>query len=225
LGTRDKVQFDFHFLDSIDTEQKAYIIGFLQCDGSFSCRTPDKQSYYRYKLAIQEKDKEILHRIQQYTNHTGKISVQKPKLAHRQDIHELSFNGRSFVKHLHTTFGGYSKEDRLLLPSMEKSLMKHYIRGVFDADGSFGDYGGVMLRFEGKKDFLTKIAPYVGFDTEMKKGNGKTTYTMRLQGEKAFDTMGWLYSDLSSKSLYLERKYTNAQSVFIGRGRHLKGVA
>lgn len=225
MGTRDNVQFDSHFLDSIDTEQKAYIIGFLQCDGSFSCKTKDKESYYRYKLAIQEKDKEILYKMQQYTNHTGKISIQKPKLVNRQNIHELSFNGRTFAEQLRKTFGGYVKDERSLIPKMEDYLMRHYLRGVFDADGSFGDYSGVMLRFEGKQEFLLKIAPYLQHDAPIKKGNGVTTYTMRLHGEKALDVAGWLYSDLSKESLYLERKFNTIKEVLIGRGRQFKGVA
>jgi intein-encoded DNA endonuclease-like protein len=151
-----KGQFNVHFLDEIDTEQKAYILGFLQCDGSFSCRTKDGKSYYRYKLAIQEADKEILFKIKEYTENKGKIVVQKANRTDRQSLYELSFNSRYFVDRLRSLFGGYLKSERLLIPDIPDHLIHHYLRGVFDADGTFGDYNGLLLRFDGKRQFLEK---------------------------------------------------------------------
>jgi hypothetical protein len=221
----NKGQFDLSFLDIIDTEQKAYILGFLQCDGSFSCKTSDGKGYYRYKLAIQEKDKDVLERIKQYAHITGKTSIQKPKLSHRQDIYEISFNSRVFADKLASRFGGFKKEDRLNVPELSGELVRHYIRGVFDADGSFGDYAGVMLRFEGKLPFLQGIAELVGFNGEIRPGNGATTYTLRLNGPNALRVGDWMYGGLTEDSFFLPRKLEVISNVFEQRGIPFKGAA
>lgn len=52
-----KYQLDEHYFDSIDTPNKAYILGFLHSDGS---NFPDKSTI---SLSLQEEDIDILERI------------------------------------------------------------------------------------------------------------------------------------------------------------------
>lgn len=217
-------QFNVNYFDNIDTEQKAYILGFLQSDGSFSCKGRIS-GYYRYKLAIQEGDIEILHKMQACLGHTGKLTTQIIKKECRQNITELSLNGRLFAESLHDIFGGYLKDDRINFPILEPHLLRHYIRGVVDADGSFGDYQGVMMRISGKKPFLESIRDVTGFEFKLDKGNGETTYTLRANGSEGINFIEWLYTDLSHESLYLNRKHARASSVLSNRGVNLKEAA
>jgi len=217
-------QFNVNYFETIDDEQKAYILGFLQSDGSFSCKGRIS-GYYRYKLAIQEGDIEILHKMQACLGHTGKVSTQIARKEGRQNIAELSLNGRLFAESLHDIFGGYLKEERTNFPILESHLLRHYIRGVVDADGSFGDYQGVMIRISGKKPFLESIKEITGFEFYLSKGHGATTHTLRANGSEGINVIEWLYTGLSRESLYLNRKLALATSVLSNRGVNLKEAA
>lgn len=200
-------QFDKTFFDEIKTPQQAYVIGLLQCDGAFSCKTKDKENYYRYKISLQEGNIDIIKKIMKVTNHTGKLTTQKRRLENQQNLLELSFNGIETTKKLKKHFGGFVKTDRTLIPEMKNELMRHYLRGVYDADGSLGDYSGVMLRLDGKYDFLQKIKEIVRSEKSISKGNGRTTYNLRLTGKEAIKVADFMYGGLSYNDLYIERKY------------------
>lgn len=217
-------QFNVDYFKEIDSEQKAYILGFLQSDGSFSCKGRIN-GYYRYKIAIQSADIHILNSMQAEMEHRGKLIIQKRKLAHHQDLAELSLNGIEFTEQLRLIFGGYLKDDRLNFPLLPPELVRHYIRGVTDADGSFGDYEGVLLRIDGKKMFLESVKNITGFRTSLNKGNGGSTYTLRATGDEAINFIEWMYGDLSRESLYLSRKYATAKKLCEGKGVQLQEVA
>src|SRR5690625_620763 len=214
-------QFNVNYFDKIDTEQKAYILGFLQSDGTFSVKGRVK-GYYRYKLAIQENDEHIIEYIKKEMNHTGKTITQKRKLKHHQNIKEISLNGIKFTEQLKQIFGGYLKEDRINFPVLPPELVRHYLRGVVDADGSIGDYQGVMLRIEGKKHFLQSIKGITGYNVYINKGNGNSTYTLRANSEEAINFIEWLYGYLDEDSLYLHRKFDIAQEILRNNGVHLR---
>lgn len=211
-------QFDDSFFDKIDSEQKAYALGLLQSDGSFSCKGRLK-GYYRYKLSVQAADRDIIDKLRKHMNHTGKISVQTNRKDNRQDLIELSLNGIGFTEKLRGIFGGYLKEDRTNFPVLDRGLLRHYVRGVFDADGSAGIYGrtGTLVRIDGKKAQLESIQGATGFVSYIRKGNGTTTYTLKIYSSEAERFLEWIYSDLDADSLYIDRKYRKALDILSER--------
>jgi hypothetical protein len=52
----------------------------------------------------------------------------------------------------------------------------------------------------------------------IRKGNGNDTYTLVIGGSGSIKVMSWLYKDLSSNSLFLERKYLRYIDVLKSRG-------
>lgn len=217
-------QFNLDFLDKIDTPQKAYALGILQADGSFSCRTKDRSNYYRYKLSIQERDINVLYKLMRISEHNGKLTISKPRKEHWQNLCELSFNGIEFTKKLKDTFGGFTKNERSNIPDIDSELFRHYLRGLFDADGSFGDYQGVMLRLDGKQELLNKVTKRLDIMATVGKGNGANTFTLRFSGSRALKLADYMYGGLNADDVFIDRKYERFVDVMNSRSVPIKEV-
>ena len=140
INNQNRTKFNECIFDIIDTEEKAYWLGFILADGSISsCKT---QKRYQFELSLSEQDKA----------HLDKFNV---FMQHEKDNVKLSYtwvNGKKFSrcrwiinnKHLWSRLNelGCIPNKTLLLtfPYVPKSLVKHLIRGYFDGDGSLGIY-------------------------------------------------------------------------------------
>lgn len=113
------------YFDSIDTPEKAYILGFLFSDGYIS-RTPYGISI---GLALQSSDKYILEYIKQEWGIKNKISEYKNSV-------KLQTTDRYLYSRL-LELGIY--EDKFhkdfVIPNIKESLINSFILGYFDGDG------------------------------------------------------------------------------------------
>jgi hypothetical protein len=121
-----KLTYVEDFFTSINTKEKAYILGFLLGDG---CLTNDN-----LELSIALQDEEILDYIVsniggQYHTYTETNVKQKrfPRV-------RLSTSNKKILNDLHRLFGGFKKEDRHI-PIIRKELDKYLLLGFFDAEG------------------------------------------------------------------------------------------
>lgn len=128
-------QINENFFKTIDTEEKAYILGFLYADG---CNYVSK-SGQKEIIAVQlEQDKDILEQIKTATESTYPLYTEiqkennKIKYIFRVTSSELSDDlyklGVVYKKSLVLTF-----PDLSIFKS--ETLVRHFIRGVFDGDG------------------------------------------------------------------------------------------
>jgi DNA-binding XRE family transcriptional regulator len=123
---------DHSFFDVIDTEEKAYWLGFMAADGNVATGRPI------IKLALTRKDRDHVlrfaaalkstHALTDYTTTTGhggtKFSVASPQLTAGLAKHSI-FSNRTFT---------------LEWPDhLDPEYLKHYLRGYFDGDGSWDD--------------------------------------------------------------------------------------
>ena len=95
----------------------------------------------------------------------------------------------------------------------DKSLIRHFIRGYFDGDGTLGKYQHsksnstreASLMFVGTESFLIDLQKYIGKGYLMQKTNcGPLTYRLSYSTSKAEKVAEYMYKD---SSIYLERKY------------------
>lgn len=122
-----KHKYNRYYFKDIDTEIKAYILGFIAADGSLCSSTT-------YKVTISQhiKDAEILEKINYKICKTNLIVKDK------ENLNKLVFNSKQMVidicKHLQINPG---KKDRLVkFPNLKNNKLKWaFIRGVFDGDG------------------------------------------------------------------------------------------
>ena len=114
-----------NYFDKIDTEHKAYWLGFLFADG---CIFNNQLS-----IEIHEKDKELLEKFKEDLNLNSKISIR-----HRKNTVICCI--RMSSKHLCDTLSNYGivqnkTKNTRHLPDVPTNLIPHFLRGLIDGDG------------------------------------------------------------------------------------------
>jgi len=151
----------------INNEQKAYFLGFMYADGCISAIKRKSSTYIKYQVQISLTDEQIIKEFQEnfpffnlqifdFSKYKSTWSKQFAlRKANKQLFDDLLNQGM-----LERKSGENSKN--LKLPNLDKSLWKHFIRGLFDGDGSISVYlkRPTQRRVEicsSSKDFLLEI--------------------------------------------------------------------
>ena len=205
-GPRTKIALNDSFFESIDTEERAYWLGFVAADGNVY-RHQNGGYHFGIKLAARD---------------SGHLELFKRSVgsSHRIIIGE-SFSkvtGRSYpyctIRIVRRKFVGDLME-HLPMPELPDALESHFIRGCFDGDGSWtirrnqlafslrasSDDGDMIYRIQ---DVLMRCCSLsetvIGFNT----GAYRLGYEGNSQCRRIFE---FLYS---GASLRMERKYAKA---------------
>lgn len=109
------------FFEIIDNEIKAYWLGFLMGDGY--------QNGSEVILHLSEKDIEHLHHFKNHINSNHPIKHDKNKTI------TLRIGSKKICKSLTKLGCIQAKTFCAIFPFMQKQLQRHFIRGLFDADG------------------------------------------------------------------------------------------
>lgn len=192
------------FFDIIDTEEKAYFLGFLYADG---CNHIAKGCV---SLSLQEKDKEILEKLSKllqpskplhkYKNNTG--------FETKQSQYKLVISSRHISEKLVSLGCMGAKTMILKFPTEEqlpKKLHRHFIRGYFDGDGCVESNGASLM---GTLDFckylkdLVKENLKINFYLRLKKKYPTTEICLKCKSARIF--LKWIYND---SNIFLKRKY------------------
>ncbi len=127
--THRKYVVDETFFDTIDTEAKAYWLGFLTADGTIG--------YDHIILALQEKDISHLHKLTTSLGSNHPVITRENKLKGiiycYGQVHIGSKRLATALKHL----GVGERKSFTVRPCehVTEALLHHYWRGVFDGDG------------------------------------------------------------------------------------------
>ena len=210
LTTNIKFKFNDTVFDSIDTEEKAYWLGFIFADGCI--QSNDR----RFSMSLSEKDIEHLQKFKNFINTKNAIHIVKDK---RFDCNLCSIAVRSdhFWNSLNDKGCTARKSLTLKFPDISifnnKSLIKDFIRGYCDGDGTIGIYERsrdklYKLSMVGTLDFLNEVQKYIG----IKGSIYKATY-----GKKVTEAVCLGYNSLKARqvarilyensTIYLQRKY------------------
>ena len=117
-----------NFFSEIDSEIKAYILGFFAADGHIEKR----KVTYCFKVTIHPKDIEILHLINKY------VGNDKYKITNRlnRDLVSLSICSNQIgLDLLKLGYDNRKTYTTLGLPNIHSNLIRHFVRGYFDGDG------------------------------------------------------------------------------------------
>ena len=129
--------FDIHWLDKIDTQEKAYFLGFVYADGSLS----GEFGYYDLMISLNVIDRYLLEKFNELLNsdrpvkdYTRENSYNKKGVQNYCVVH---YANKYFWKHMQELGVIPNKTTTVKLPNfISKELMPHFIRGYFDGDGS-----------------------------------------------------------------------------------------
>jgi len=120
-----------NYFDEINTQDKAYFLGFLYADGY------NNELRNSIALSLKESDKEILEKLNALLQPTKPLQYIKYENQNRESHYRLLINN----KHISETLAKHgviqAKTFKLTFPHwLSDNLKSHFIRGYFDGDGS-----------------------------------------------------------------------------------------
>jgi intein-encoded DNA endonuclease-like protein len=127
--SRKKYQYDENIFETIDTEEKAYWLGFIYADGNVN----DNNKGYLSRLTIGIKDKEHILKFIEF------IGSDETMMTERNGYYFVVVNSKKMCLDLYNKGVVPRKSLIAEFPSeniIPKNLIRHFIRGYFDGDGS-----------------------------------------------------------------------------------------
>lgn len=206
---------DTHYFKDIDTEEKAYWLGFLMADGAIPSVGKGKP-YTRLSIVLKETDKDHLEKFAKaiktdYQVKTKEINDKRGFTTYRA---EINVNCAEMVKDLISHGVIPQKTGKEIIPELSPELIKHFIRGYFDGDGSisktsinnsyhFSISSSSYTIIKQISDYLSNI----GVELKIKdiKGYAVPFYTIETRKTSTVETI--LKEIYNNPSIYLDRKY------------------
>jgi hypothetical protein len=190
---RHKVQFNEAFFKTIQDESQGYWLGFLMSDGCVSRTHGDK-----IVLALANKDRNQLEKWHAAIRSNARI--------HKRGC------GACVSQHLSTrmcndleSLGCVPRKSLVLqFPRLPKHLVRHFIRGYFDGDGSVSvtKRNQLKVTFLGTYKFLRRLSQILQIKNKLRKIG--SIHRFEVHGnKKAGRVLAWMYEDAT---VWLERK-------------------
>ncbi len=202
-----KYSFDNHFFDKIDTEAKAYILGFLYADGYNST---SKRSV---RIRLNEKDVDILEKIKYHLQATQPITYYQAKSKNNTyPSVDLSFHNQYFSKYIEGLGCTNNKSFTITVPKTDilpENLLSHFIRGYFDGDGCIliTPQQQYLITICGNHDFCLSLQNIIFkiIGAKFPMYPHMTIYRLSSQHkQRNFQFLTWLYE---GANIYLNRKH------------------
>lgn len=198
-----KYSFNENYFEKIDTEEKAYWLGFIYADGNVYKNT--------VCLKLGKKDKYHLTKFKNNLNATYKIESKNEGQAYR-----ILLSSKKLCYDLKKHGVVPNKHDKLIFPNISDNLIRHFIRGFFDGDGwicfsknkfylSFSSCSSEIIlsirkiiKNNFKKDGSFFVRKYNQF-------NWKDVFQLSYAAkEDVHKVLNYMYHDVN---IYLDRKY------------------
>lgn len=209
---------DDNYFDIIDTEHKAYWLGFLIADGfivnsghSKNCFGITLKSDDKYILEQFKNDLKTNYTIKDYDSVCKYNGMEIPTKSSRL----LICSKKIYNKLIEYGFSTNKSHDATLpLDVIPQNLLNHFIRGYFDGDGGFskpGDkkYHTYSITFTGTYEVIFSIRAILNKTnvkmSERHPDRDNNNYYLALCGDKQVYNIGkWLYN---GATIYLNRKH------------------
>lgn len=199
--------------DMIDTEEKAYWLGFAFAEGTLY-----KSNKGNTEFSIELSQLDIAHLEKLKAVLKAKVQINKrTRQGVTKKIHlcRLKLGSKHLCNSLSKYFPYGLKCDIIEMPGLREDLNRHFIRGFFDGDGSIAASNGAISFTSTSKKMLKAIAEILqkslGLISNIRtidraKENRKTIYKI-TNGKKAevLKLLSYLYD---GASVYLDRKFS-----------------
>lgn len=209
-----KIYMNSNIFEKIDSEEKAYWLGFLYADGSIY---KNNKGHYRFELGLAEKDLTHIEKFKKFVNSKHNIKYRIKTKSFR-----LSFNDPQFAKDLIELGCVPNKSLILTFPTEEQvplELQKHFIRGYFDGDGYLSKPPrGLGISLLGTNEFLNSLLDYMYSVINITKKNPlkkdkrhlNNTYYFEFSGDNARYFLKHIYEN---SNIHLDRKYNLFENI------------
>lgn len=200
------------YFKKIDTERKAYFLGFILADGCVYLGV--NKNSYRFQMNLQTQDKYILEELQKDIGSDYKIQDKQfgyKKNGDPKFISLLKINSSKLCEDLINlgVIPRKSMKQEMKKNLIPNKLISHFIRGYFDGNGSCSIRKNLIsLDFFGSKTICLQIDEYLKLNNINKNvlyGNNKNElYGLRINNtDNKILLYYYLYEDAT---IYLKRK-------------------
>ena len=209
---------DYHYFDEIDTEEKAYWLGFLTADGWINKN--DKNNAGVTGIELQYGDINHLKKFNKSIGGNYQITDRwKPCTISTKDKekkhHLCCIRIFSLTMYNSLVDKGFTKDKSYdyHIPILRKDLIRHYVRGYFDGDGCFtftnkSFHINFVTASKALNNDLSQLLKSEGFSpVQSDYINDFNTYMYRLdmcRHNEKLKFLDWIYKD---SNIYLDRKY------------------
>ena len=210
-----KYKLNENFFDNINSEIKAYWLGFIWADGCIFKTNPRSSGPNRLNLTQKISELNHLELFKHAIQSNHKITLNNNK-----QTYSLNINSRKLCKSLEN-LGFNIKTKRINISKMPNKLIRHFIRGYFDGDGCISIYTQNFKNYKihrqefsltGNKDLLLQIQKILENNINITRNLKIKTYkntnkavTIRYGKQSDIDKLfKYLYENAS---IYLKSKY------------------
>lgn len=206
---------NYNYFDSIDTEEKAYWLGFIFADGNISkseriYKGKIKKGNYRFEVSLKDTDREHLEKFAKEISFEKEIKISQTNSKAKRC--RLYFNNKHFWNTLNNYGCTPSKSLTLKFPNIsifkDTSLIKHFIRGYVDGDGSIAyknaKHTDFQLRILGTEHFLSNLQKNLPLEKLNKLYKDTNIYELCFNSSRGLYVCKYLYEN---SNIYLDRKF------------------
>lgn len=208
------------FFKEIDSELKAYILGYLVADGCITIeqrKEKPNNPIRRVQFQPSVDDLQVITLIRDVIAPTNKLTIVTSKRSNRKDTVKLRLACTEIVNDLMSLYDIKPRKtyDSLFrFPRMEKEYRRHFIRGFIDGDGSIGTRHFSMIcnsklfAEDILKEFLEAIPDLKSYIYD--ENRSQTTYYslhFSVNKKSRVDLFNFLYKNSNYR---LSRKYDKA---------------
>jgi len=213
---------DDRYFEVIDTQEKAYWLGFIFADGGITRVCRENRRPNVFKMRLNPRDREHLGRFAQAIGATNPISDGSSSKSGYSNQNgrlyrysEIVIASVEFVKHL---MAAGIVERKQFVPhhfpfnEVPAEMRRHFIRGVLDGDGS---WSGRQFQITGGRLFISELQDWMVKDlglnvTKLKTYKSTSAVSLIYGGRKQVERIGrYLYG---GASVWLPRKFTSFTS-------------
>lgn len=210
------------FFETIDSEDKAYWLGFIYADGYVASVGSSK----RVGIALASKDTKHLEKFKEVLETDYPIHQYQSSGGYSDQTRYCRIEIYGDKMHNDLSKHGAIKNKSLVLkpPMLREDLVRHFIRGYFDGDGCITSYktneehkARFSIKILGTKEMLDYIKSFIESHTEIRirqysqRRESCSVLTLEFGGSQQVKTfLDILYQE---SAVYLERKYCKYQTL------------
>lgn len=211
--TSNKYKKAVEMFSEINTEEKAYWLGYIYSDGGvYIYQNLNAKLYF----GVRESDKDILEKFCKFIGISDESIRFVPRKINGKVYNSYALDVPSIpLCQVLIRLGILPNKSLNLAPPDESivpdELVTHFIRGYFDGDGGINKDGSISIT--GTLDMVEWITKKLNLSTKRKlvqKDLNKNTFTLRISGREAKEILNKLYANCE---VALDRKLNTYKSL------------
>lgn len=206
---------DFDFFENIDTEEKAYWLGFMFADG-YIVNHENRYGEDSFGLTLAEDSLDSIEKFKKSLHATNPILYDNSKSI-GQPLAKIVLTSQKTVNDLIDK--GCIKQKSLILQPPKKvpeKLLSHFIRGFFDGDGSlmkynYNNYPSYQIEFTTTYEMAIWLRDIFGKGDVHKEKRRDFTWYYSIGGNRqVLDICHYMYDEAT---IWMNRKYARYQEL------------